>query len=91
MELPSIVEEVFSVKQWRSVHHHDAHALLGFHASPFRSALVISYDGGGNDGWFNVYIRVGLELHRGSEGSSGCSLAYVKGGMWCGADPWGNP
>ena len=33
-----------------------AHALLAFHASPFKSALIVSYDGGGNDGCFNAYV-----------------------------------
>ena len=36
--------------------HHHAHALSAFHSSPFRSALIFSYDAAGNDGMFNVYL-----------------------------------
>ena len=39
--------------QWR--HHHEAHGLHGFWDSPFRTALVITTDGGGDDGTFHVW------------------------------------
>ena len=42
--------QVFAVRQWRLVDHHEAHARMGFYSSPFTSAMVVSYDGGGNDG-----------------------------------------
>lgn len=35
--------------------HHKAHAAGTFYQSPFQKALIISYDGGGSDGFFNVY------------------------------------
>ena len=35
--------------------HHEAHAAYGFYDSPFDSALVVTADGGGWDGVFNVY------------------------------------
>lgn len=35
--------------------HHLAHAYGSFYQSPFQEALIISYDGGGNDGFFNIY------------------------------------
>uniref|UniRef100_A0A7S4GAA8 Carbamoyltransferase domain-containing protein n=1 Tax=Eutreptiella gymnastica TaxID=73025 RepID=A0A7S4GAA8_9EUGL len=34
------------------VHHHEAHALYGFYDSPFHNALVLTMDGGGDDGHF---------------------------------------
>ena len=43
------------ILRWVTVDHHVAHAALGFYDSPFQRALVLSYDGGGNDGTFNVY------------------------------------
>ena len=43
------------ILRWVTVDHHLAHAALGFYDSPFQRALVLSYDGGGNDGTFNVY------------------------------------
>ena len=36
--------------------HHHAHALGALWESPFDRALVLSYDGGGNDGSFFVYL-----------------------------------
>lgn len=35
--------------------HHLAHAYGSFYQSPFQEALIVSYDGGGNDGFFNIY------------------------------------
>ena len=36
--------------------HHQAHASGTFYQSDFKSALIFSFDGGGNDGFFNVYL-----------------------------------
>jgi len=36
--------------------HHEAHASGTFYQSDFKSALIFSFDGGGNDGFFNVYL-----------------------------------
>tara|TARA_Y100000593_G_scaffold26231_5_gene52219 strand:+ start:7842 stop:9452 length:1611 start_codon:yes stop_codon:yes gene_type:complete len=36
--------------------HHASHAAGSFYQSNFRDALVFSFDGGGNDGFFNVYL-----------------------------------
>ena len=46
------------------VDHHEAHALSAFHSSPFRSALIVSYDSAGNDGHFNVYVGSFDKLER---------------------------
>jgi predicted NodU family carbamoyl transferase len=35
--------------------HHQAHAAAALYASPFPEAVIISFDGGGYDGVFNVY------------------------------------
>jgi len=35
--------------------HHQTHAVAAFHLSPFKEALILSYDGGGDDGHFNIY------------------------------------
>lgn len=53
---PSIIREVFNTEQVRTIaRHHDTHAAAAFYQSPFDEALIISYDGGGDDGFFNVY------------------------------------
>ena len=35
--------------------HHLSHAACGFYQSDYTEALIVSYDGGGNDGFFNIY------------------------------------
>jgi len=35
--------------------HHESHAAGCFYQSPYKEALIFSFDGGGNDGKFNVY------------------------------------
>jgi carbamoyltransferase len=36
-------------------HHHESHAAGGFYQSPYQKALIFSFDGGGDDGKFNIY------------------------------------
>jgi carbamoyltransferase len=36
--------------------HHPAHAYGSFAQSPYEKALIISFDGGSNDGFFNLYV-----------------------------------
>jgi len=53
---PSIIKEVFNTETVRTIaRHHETHAAAAFYKSPFDQALIISYDGGGDDGFFNVY------------------------------------
>lgn len=39
-----------------STHHHMSHAAGCFYQSPFNDALIFSFDGGGDDGFFCVYL-----------------------------------
>lgn len=50
-----ILAELVHADRWVTVDHHRAHALHGAHDAPFTRALVISFDGGGNDGTFQVF------------------------------------
>lgn len=36
--------------------HHHAHASGSFYQSNFQKALIFSFDGGGNDGFFNIFV-----------------------------------
>ena len=48
--------EIFNTQHVRTVaRHHQTHAASVFHMSPFKEALIVSYDGGGDDGHFNIY------------------------------------
>eukprot|EP00933_Yihiella_yeosuensis_P030793 TRINITY_DN24362_c0_g1_i8.p1 TRINITY_DN24362_c0_g1~~TRINITY_DN24362_c0_g1_i8.p1 ORF type:complete len:670 (+),score=99.67 TRINITY_DN24362_c0_g1_i8:273-2012(+) len=76
VQIAQVVEEVFTVRRWRGVHHHEAHALLGYYASPFNSALIVSYDGGGDDGNTNVFFGSGMSIHRVAKSKSNFGAAY---------------
>lgn len=52
-------------KNCMSVNHHEGHAAGAFYQSDFQDALIFSFDGGGNDGKFNMYTanrKAGLKL-----------------------------
>lgn len=48
-------EKRIPAKNYKHVGHHEAHAYGCFYQSPYKEALVFSFDGGGDDGKFNVY------------------------------------
>lgn len=50
-----VLADLVQAGEWRTVKHHVAHALHGVHDAPFERPLVISFDGGGNDGTFRVF------------------------------------
>ncbi|HEY4243198.1 MAG TPA: carbamoyltransferase C-terminal domain-containing protein [Kofleriaceae bacterium] len=50
-----ILQELVEASEWRTVDHHVAHALHGFYDAPYEEPLVVSFDGGGNDGTFRLF------------------------------------
>jgi len=48
--------ELIPAKNYINSLHHLSHAACGFYQSDFTEALIFSFDGGGNDGFFNVYV-----------------------------------
>tara|TARA_R100000008_G_scaffold4749_1_gene2971 strand:- start:11094 stop:12671 length:1578 start_codon:yes stop_codon:yes gene_type:complete len=52
----SVLAEVFETNSIGMVkNHHECHASCAYYLSPHKEALIFSFDGGGNDGFFNVY------------------------------------
>ena len=49
------LEQFIPAKEYIQKHHHESHANSTFYQSDFKDALVFSFDGGGDDGKFNVY------------------------------------
>lgn len=47
--------EDLPAKNYVEVRHHLSHAAGSFYQSPFKEALIFSFDGGGDDGKFNIY------------------------------------
>ena len=52
-----VVSQVVVSKKYVPVHHHVAHIACAFAQSPYRRAVVISYDGGGSDGSSKFVIK----------------------------------
>jgi len=48
-------ERLIPAKNYEQLLHHASHAACGFYQTDYERALIVSYDGGGNDGFFNVY------------------------------------
>jgi carbamoyltransferase len=46
----------FFYKKHLSCDHHMAHAATAFYQSPYKEALIYTYDGGGDSSYFNVYL-----------------------------------
>lgn len=60
----NILKSVFKSKEFiRYGRHHLSHAACAFYQSPFESSLIVSYDGGGDDGHFNVYMGDSKGIH----------------------------
>jgi len=62
-----VFETKHMIKAKNYIHgtHHESHAAGVFYQSPYKEALVFSFDGGGDDGEFNVYHVVrGQEMTR---------------------------
>lgn len=62
-----VVKKAFRSKSFLTVStHHENHAACAYYQSPFEDTTVISFDGGGDDGFFNVYdaSNEGLELRK---------------------------
>lgn len=49
------MEQFIPAKNYTHGLHHKSHAAGCFYQSPYDEALIFSFDGGGNDGKFNVY------------------------------------
>lgn len=48
-------EQHIPAKNYIPTLHHLSHAASGFYQTDYEEALIVSFDGGGNDGFFNVY------------------------------------
>jgi len=48
-------EKLIPAKTYWSCEHHASHAACALYQSDYSEALIVSFDGGGNDGFFNIY------------------------------------
>ncbi len=49
------LEKHIPAKEYRYSNHHQSHAAGSFYQSSYKEALIFSFDGGANDGKFNIY------------------------------------
>ena len=49
-------EKVFNANNYIFLPHHQAHAYCGLYQSPYQEALIISFDGGSDEGFFNIFV-----------------------------------
>lgn len=49
------VKKYFPAKEYQGVKHHESHAYGTLYQCPWNDLLILSFDGGGNDGWFVLY------------------------------------
>lgn len=59
------IKPKFHYKEHVTVDHHTAHAATAFYQSPYKEALIFTFDGGGDAGYFNVYLadrKKGIKL-----------------------------
>lgn len=49
------MRNLIPAKQYVDEFHHLSHGAGAFYQSPYQEALIFSFDGGGNDGKFNIY------------------------------------
>lgn len=50
------IKPKFVYKEHKRFDHHEAHAATAFYQSPYDKAITFTYDGGGDAGFFNVYM-----------------------------------
>jgi carbamoyltransferase len=48
-------EKMIPAKNYVDVLHHLSHAACAFYQSKYNEGLIVSFDGGGSDGFFNIY------------------------------------
>jgi carbamoyltransferase len=74
--------ELIKAKNYIHGLHHESHAYGVFYQSPYKEAIVFSFDGGGDDGEFNVYrAERGKDIER---------LAQLKNPTLGENGPWYN-
>jgi len=48
--------KIFPADNYQWLPHHEAHAYSGLYQSSYDKALIISFDGGSDEGFFNIYL-----------------------------------
>jgi len=72
------LQSIFPCSQVKGCGHHDAHAYSALYQSPYPKCLVISFDGGSDQKFFNVYIAEKFkELDHVYSGETDYAVSYM--------------
>ena len=70
---PATLRQVFNTQDVKTIaRHHDTHAAAAFYQSPFKKALIISYDGGCASSGGNCHQNMVQSGHTGDWYCNGC-------------------
>lgn len=74
-------KDVFGDSDIEHCDHHVAHASCAFYQSPYNKALIVSFDGGSDEGFFNVYtIERGEDPVKLYSGEKDYAVSYMATG-----------
>jgi carbamoyltransferase len=70
--------KIFPGNNYEHLLHHHTHAYSGLYQSPYNRALIFSFDGGSDEGFFNVYIgEKGRYLEKIYSGAKDYAISYM--------------
>ena len=72
--------KIFPANNYTSLPHHQAHAYSGLYQSKYKQALIISFDGGSDEGFFNIYLAdksSSTPVEKIYEGGKDYAVAYM--------------
>lgn len=73
--------KIFPAKNYKWLGHHEAHAYSALYQSPYKEALIISFDGGSDQGFFNIYRGLKkVYLNQTYAGNSDYAVSYMVSG-----------
>jgi len=76
--------EYFPAHNYIEAKHHESHAAGSLYQSDHKKALIVSFDGGGNDGWFKIFLaEKGKELETLEIVDKNFGVCYSMFGMIC--------
>ena len=71
-------DDIFEYNELKYMLHHDAHCYSGLYQSPYDEALVISFDGGSDQKFFNVfYAKKGFPCRKIYSGKKDYAISYM--------------
>ena len=76
--IPVNFDDIFEYNELEYMLHHEAHCYSGLYQSPYDDALVISFDGGSDQKFFNVfYAKKGFPCRKIYSGKKDYAISYM--------------